>query len=71
MQLQKLQDEKAMSVQTEVKQEQPAISSGNLNVIVKKVHGKELRGPPFLSKPEIIIFKVPNYWFYRNKNLCL
>ncbi|XP_030278233.1 cilia- and flagella-associated protein 74 isoform X3 [Sparus aurata] len=55
--LQKLQDEKAMSVQTEVKQEQPAISSGNLNVIVKKVHGKELRGPPFLSKPEIIIFK--------------
>ncbi|XP_073326821.1 cilia- and flagella-associated protein 74 isoform X2 [Pagrus major] len=53
----KLQDEKAMSVQTEVKQEQPAMASGKLNVIVKKVHGKELKGPPFLSKPEIIIFK--------------
>ncbi|XP_036960629.1 cilia- and flagella-associated protein 74 isoform X2 [Acanthopagrus latus] len=53
----KLQDEKAMSVQTEVKHEQPAISSGKLNVVVQKVHGKELRRPPFLSKPEIIIFK--------------
>ncbi|XP_069383318.1 cilia- and flagella-associated protein 74 isoform X2 [Paralichthys olivaceus] len=48
---------KTTLVQTEVKQEEAALSSGKLNVPVKKVHGKELKGPPFISKPEVLLFK--------------
>ncbi|XP_019132344.2 cilia- and flagella-associated protein 74 isoform X3 [Larimichthys crocea] len=55
--LQKPQNEKAMLVQTEVKQKEPAMASENLNRTAKKVHGKELKGPPFISKPEVILFK--------------
>ncbi|XP_035511787.1 cilia- and flagella-associated protein 74 [Morone saxatilis] len=53
----KLLNEKTMLVQTEVKQEESATPSGNLNMPAKKVHGKELKGPPFTSKPDIILFK--------------
>ncbi|XP_051280852.1 cilia- and flagella-associated protein 74 isoform X4 [Dicentrarchus labrax] len=53
----KLLNEKTMLGQTEVKQEEYATPSGNLNMPAKKVHGKELKGPPFTSKPDIILFK--------------
>lgn len=62
IQLQKPQNEKAMLVQTEVKQKEPAMASENLNRTAKKVYGKELKGPPFISKPEVILFKVLHYW---------
>ncbi|XP_070767007.1 cilia- and flagella-associated protein 74 [Enoplosus armatus] len=52
----KLLNEKTTSVQTEVKAK-PAVASGKLNMPAKKVHGKELKGPPFISKPEVILFK--------------
>ncbi|XP_035863811.1 cilia- and flagella-associated protein 74 isoform X3 [Sander lucioperca] len=52
-----LLNEKTALVQTEVKQEEPAVASGKLSIPPKKVHGKELKGPPFISKPEIILFK--------------
>ncbi|XP_037629906.1 cilia- and flagella-associated protein 74 isoform X4 [Sebastes umbrosus] len=53
----KLRNEKTTSVQTEVKQEESVMTSGKLNIPPKKVHGKELKGPPFISKPEVILFK--------------
>uniref|UniRef100_UPI0037E86F41 cilia- and flagella-associated protein 74 n=1 Tax=Semicossyphus pulcher TaxID=241346 RepID=UPI0037E86F41 len=53
----KLLNEKPTLVQTEVKQEQPAMASQKLNMPAKKVHGKQLRGTPFSSKPGIILFK--------------
>ncbi|XP_044067515.1 cilia- and flagella-associated protein 74 isoform X4 [Siniperca chuatsi] len=52
-----LLNETTMLVQTEVKQEESAMASGKLNMPAKKVHGKELKGPPFISKPEEILFK--------------
>lgn len=62
--LQKLLNENTTLVQTEVKTEEPAMASGKLNIPpLKKVHGKELKGPPFISKPEDILFKVPHQWF--------
>ncbi|XP_076597344.1 cilia- and flagella-associated protein 74 isoform X1 [Chaetodon auriga] len=51
----KLLNEKSTLVQ--VKQEEPSMPSGNLNMPAKKVHGKELKGPSFISKPEVILFK--------------
>ncbi|TMS16280.1 Cilia- and flagella-associated protein 74 [Larimichthys crocea] len=33
------------------------MASENLNRTAKKVYGKELKGPPFISKPEVILFK--------------
>ncbi|XP_068589913.1 cilia- and flagella-associated protein 74 isoform X3 [Cebidichthys violaceus] len=53
----KLLNEKTTLVQTGVKQEEPAMASGKLNIPAKKVHGKELKGPPFISKPGVILFK--------------
>ncbi|XP_034000525.1 LOW QUALITY PROTEIN: cilia- and flagella-associated protein 74 [Trematomus bernacchii] len=55
--LQKLLNEKTTLEQTEVKQEEPAMAIGKLTLPPKKVHGKELKGPPFISKPEVILFK--------------
>ncbi|XP_039657369.1 cilia- and flagella-associated protein 74 isoform X5 [Perca fluviatilis] len=52
-----LLNEKTTLVQTEVKQEEPAVASGKLSIPPKMVHGKELKGPPFISKPEVILFK--------------
>ncbi|XP_067447707.1 cilia- and flagella-associated protein 74 isoform X2 [Thunnus thynnus] len=52
-----LLNEKTMLMQTEVKQEEPATASGKLNMPTKKVCGKEMKGPPFISKPEVIVFK--------------
>lgn len=57
--LQKLQKEKTTLVQ----QEEPTMSSGKLNIPAKKVNGKELKGPQFISKPQVILFKVPHNWF--------
>ncbi|KAK5894290.1 hypothetical protein CesoFtcFv8_010998 [Champsocephalus esox] len=53
----KLLNEKTTLEQAEVKQEEPAMAIGKLNLPPKKVHGKELKGPPFISKPEVILFK--------------
>ncbi|XP_034393240.1 cilia- and flagella-associated protein 74 [Cyclopterus lumpus] len=48
----KLLSVKAPLVQTEVNQKAPTMT-----IPAKKVHGKELKGPPFISKPEVILFK--------------
>ncbi|XP_034446990.1 cilia- and flagella-associated protein 74 isoform X2 [Hippoglossus hippoglossus] len=53
----KLLNEKTALVQTEVKQEEAAMTSGKLNVPAGKVHGKKWKGPSFISKPEVILFK--------------
>ncbi|XP_033944061.1 cilia- and flagella-associated protein 74 isoform X4 [Pseudochaenichthys georgianus] len=53
----KLLNEKTTLEQAEVKQEEPAMAIGKLNLPPKKIHGKELKGPPFISKPEVILFK--------------
>lgn len=58
--LQKLLNEKTTSVQAEAKQEEPAMADGKLSMPAKKVHGKELKGSPFISKPEVVLFKVPH-----------
>ncbi|XP_071752484.2 cilia- and flagella-associated protein 74 [Centroberyx gerrardi] len=51
-------DEKAKLLQEEAKQEVPLVAAGKLNLPAKKaVCGKELKGPPFISKPEVILFK--------------
>ncbi|XP_032377237.1 cilia- and flagella-associated protein 74 isoform X4 [Etheostoma spectabile] len=52
-----LLNEKTTLVQMEVKQEELAVASGKLSLPPKKVHGKGLKGPPFISKPEVILFK--------------
>ncbi|KAM7410971.1 hypothetical protein PAMA_021099 [Pampus argenteus] len=48
---------KTMLMQTEVKQEEPAMADRKLNMPTKKVCGKEMKGPPFISKPEVVLFK--------------
>ncbi|XP_029994704.1 cilia- and flagella-associated protein 74-like [Sphaeramia orbicularis] len=48
---------KPVLTQTDVKQEGPTMTGGKLNVSAKKGCQKELKGPPFISKPEIILFK--------------
>ncbi|XP_077940902.1 cilia- and flagella-associated protein 74 isoform X6 [Gasterosteus aculeatus] len=53
----KLQNKKRAPVQSEVKQEEAAMGGGALNIPAKKVHGTELKGPPFISKPEVVFFK--------------
>lgn len=60
--LQKVQKEETTLVQTDVKWEEPTLSSVKLNKPAKKVHGKELKGPEFSSKPQVILFKVPRKW---------
>ncbi|KAM8864226.1 cilia- and flagella-associated protein 74 isoform 2-T2 [Spinachia spinachia] len=47
-----LPDKKMAVAQTEVKQKDPALAGGALNIPAKK-----MRGPPFISKPEVIFFK--------------
>ncbi len=64
--LQKLLNEKTKLVQTEVKEEL-AMASGKLNMPAERGNRKQLKGPPFISKPEDILFKVPVvYWFCEN-----
>ncbi|XP_035499668.2 cilia- and flagella-associated protein 74 isoform X3 [Scophthalmus maximus] len=53
----KLLNEKTTLMQTEVKQEEPASAGGKLDVPAKKVQAKKLKHSPFISKPEVIIFK--------------
>ncbi|XP_065817273.1 LOW QUALITY PROTEIN: cilia- and flagella-associated protein 74 [Labrus bergylta] len=55
----KFLNEKPTSVQTEVKQEEPAMASPKLNMpkSATKVHGKQFKGTSFSSKPDIIFFK--------------
>ncbi|XP_060913194.1 cilia- and flagella-associated protein 74 [Labrus mixtus] len=55
----KFLNEKPTSVQTEVKQEEPAMASPKLNMpkSAKKVHGKQFKGTSFSSNPDIIFFK--------------
>ncbi|XP_054868574.1 cilia- and flagella-associated protein 74 isoform X2 [Amphiprion ocellaris] len=44
-------------MQREVKQEEPEKTSAKLNITPIKVHGKEFKGPSFISKPEVIDFQ--------------
>ncbi|KAM9752856.1 cilia- and flagella-associated protein 74 [Menidia menidia] len=41
----------------EEKKDYPLLAGGNLNTNSKIINGKELKGPPFISKPEVILFK--------------
>uniref|UniRef100_A0AAX7W772 Abnormal spindle-like microcephaly-associated protein ASH domain-containing protein n=1 Tax=Astatotilapia calliptera TaxID=8154 RepID=A0AAX7W772_ASTCA len=50
-------NENTTLVQTQLRQEKPPIASGKLNMTAKRNRGKELKGPPFISKPEVILFK--------------
>ncbi|KAK2851123.1 hypothetical protein Q5P01_007399 [Channa striata] len=47
---------KTTLIQTD-SQEEPALPTEKLDGPAKKVHGKELKGPPFISKPDVILFK--------------
>lgn len=53
---QKPLNEKTAPFQTEIKEEEP-VASRKRNM-TKKGHGREMKGPPFTSKPEVILFKV-------------
>uniref|UniRef100_A0A3Q3XH14 Uncharacterized protein n=1 Tax=Mola mola TaxID=94237 RepID=A0A3Q3XH14_MOLML len=53
----KLLNEKTTLVQTEVKEEEPVMASGKLDLLAKKAYGKDLKGPPFISKPQVVLFK--------------
>ncbi|XP_047428401.1 cilia- and flagella-associated protein 74 isoform X2 [Mugil cephalus] len=54
---QKPLNEQATPFQAEIKQEEPVVASGKVSTAAKKVHGREMKGPPFTSKPEVILFK--------------
>lgn len=62
-------NEKTQMMQVEVKPDKPAVAGGKLNMPAKRVCGKELKGAPFISKPEIILFKVPVYRFIKTSLL--
>ncbi|XP_037540264.1 cilia- and flagella-associated protein 74, partial [Nematolebias whitei] len=50
--------EKATALQTEAQEDEPDTTScRKLNVTSKKVHEKKSKGPPFVSKPEVLSFK--------------
>ncbi|KAM9342390.1 cilia- and flagella-associated protein 74 [Pholidichthys leucotaenia] len=49
--------EKIALVQTDVNQEEPAVVRGKLNSSAKKAEERKLKGPPFISKPDIVLFK--------------
>ncbi|XP_017266687.2 cilia- and flagella-associated protein 74 isoform X2 [Kryptolebias marmoratus] len=53
----KLITEKVTPLQTEAQEEEPDTASRKLNVTSKKVHEKKVKGPPFVSKPEVVLFK--------------
>ncbi|XP_063321127.1 cilia- and flagella-associated protein 74 [Pelmatolapia mariae] len=55
--IKKMPNENTTLVQTQLRQEKPPIASGKLNMTAKRNCGKELKGPPFISKPEVILFK--------------
>ncbi|XP_035761439.1 cilia- and flagella-associated protein 74 [Neolamprologus brichardi] len=55
--IKKMPNENTTLVQTQLRQEKPPIASGKLNMTAKRNRGKELKGPPFISKPEVILFK--------------
>lgn len=59
----KVLNDKTSVVQTEVKQEEPAAISGKILSPAGRVHGKGLRGSPFISKPVVVLFKVPHHWW--------
>ncbi|KAM6924912.1 cilia- and flagella-associated protein 74 [Xenentodon cancila] len=53
----KLVSEKTTPLETEVEREEPSIAVRKLSSTVKKVLGKELKGPSFISKPDVIFFE--------------
>nr|XP_020468130.1 cilia- and flagella-associated protein 74 isoform X2 [Monopterus albus] len=57
LEYEKLLNEKTTLMQTDVNQKEPHMAVGKFSVPAKKVHGKEFKGPPFISKPEGILFK--------------
>ncbi|XP_067384004.1 cilia- and flagella-associated protein 74 isoform X2 [Channa argus] len=48
---------KTTLTQADISQKEPAIPTRKLDGSAKKIHGKELKGPPFISKPDVIVFK--------------
>ncbi|XP_029910701.1 cilia- and flagella-associated protein 74 [Myripristis murdjan] len=53
-----LDESQAKLLQKEAKQEVSLIPAGKLNMPAKKVVcGKEFKGPPFIGKPDVILFK--------------
>lgn len=59
----KVLNDQTSVVQTEVKQEEPSAISGKIMSPAGRVHGKDLRGSPFISKPVVVLFKVPHHWW--------
>ncbi|XP_075331716.1 cilia- and flagella-associated protein 74 [Odontesthes bonariensis] len=49
--------EKTEPVLKEGKKDEPCVAGGKLNTTSKSLCGKELKGCPFISKPEVILFK--------------
>ncbi|XP_072223136.1 cilia- and flagella-associated protein 74 [Leuresthes tenuis] len=49
--------EKTAPVLKEEKKDEPSMAGGKLNTTSKNLCGKELKGRPFVSKPEVILFK--------------
>ncbi|KAG7226924.1 hypothetical protein INR49_022219 [Caranx melampygus] len=54
----KVLNDKTSVVQTEVRQEEPAVISEKSMSPAGRVHGKGLRGSPFISKPVVVLFKI-------------
>lgn len=54
-------NEKADVMEIQEKQNKQAVASGKRNIPSRKVCRKEQKGPPFMSKPEVIVFKVPHH----------
>ncbi|XP_008283307.1 uncharacterized protein cfap74 [Stegastes partitus] len=53
----KLLNATSRQVQREVKQEEPDVTDEKLNTAPKKVHGREMKGRSFISKPEVVLFQ--------------
>lgn len=45
------------------------MASGKLDLLAKKVYGKDLKGPPFTSKPQVVLFKVQLYYTLKDNDL--
>ncbi|XP_054636590.1 cilia- and flagella-associated protein 74 [Dunckerocampus dactyliophorus] len=50
-------NQKRVLAATVLKQEKPTVASPKLSITSKKLGAKELKGPSFSSKPEVILFK--------------
>lgn len=64
--LQKLLNEKNTLIQTVRGHEEPEIPIGKPDRPAKKGHGKVVKGPPFICKPDVIWFKVPHCYSFKH-----